>query len=181
MMSGHDAPTPLPDLVPATWLARAARPRAGLQERRDSVRRFRSSSGTGTRSSPRASMRSWAPKASGSCAHPCWRPGRTHSRNGRSAPCVVSCLNRMLVLGRRQLETVLAGYVAHYNEHRPNRALGQAAPLTAVPSTAPAGDMRVVRVDRVGRLIDDYSPGRMTGIGSGPIGLARKDPAPPTA
>jgi transposase InsO family protein len=31
-------------------------------------------------------------------------------------------LDRMLILGRRQLEAALAGYVAHYNEHRPHRA-----------------------------------------------------------
>src|SRR6266700_2945797 len=63
-------------------------------------------------------------------------------------------LDRMLVVGRGQLETVLAGYVAHYNEHRPHRALGQAAPLTAVPPPAPTGD---VRVDRLGGLIHEYA------------------------
>jgi putative transposase len=66
-------------------------------------------------------------------------------------------LDRMLILGRRQLETVLAGYVAHYNQHRPHRALGQAAPLRAVPPPAPTADMRVVRVDRVGGLIHEYA------------------------
>jgi transposase InsO family protein len=66
-------------------------------------------------------------------------------------------LDRMLVLGRRQLETLLAGYVAHYNQHRPHRVLGQASPLTAVPPTAPAGDVQVVRVDRVGGLIREYA------------------------
>jgi putative transposase len=66
-------------------------------------------------------------------------------------------LDRVLIVGRRQLETVLAGYVAHYNEHRPHRALGQASPLTAVPPTAPTGDMRVVRVDRLGGLIHEYA------------------------
>jgi hypothetical protein len=35
----------------------------------------------------------------------------------------------MLILGRRHLETVLADYVMHYNEHRPHRSLGQAPPL----------------------------------------------------
>jgi putative transposase len=38
-------------------------------------------------------------------------------------------LDRMLIMGRRQLETVLAGYVAHNDDHRPHHALGQAAPL----------------------------------------------------
>jgi putative transposase len=66
-------------------------------------------------------------------------------------------LDRMLTVGRRQLETMLAGYVAHYNEHRPHRALGQAAPLAAVPPTPPPTDMRVVRVDRLGGLIHEYA------------------------
>ena len=39
------------------------------------------------------------------------------------------CLDRV-ILGRRQLEAVLAEYIAHYNDHRPHRALGQLAPLT---------------------------------------------------
>jgi transposase InsO family protein len=29
-------------------------------------------------------------------------------------------LDRMLIVGRRHLETVLADYVAHYNKHRPH-------------------------------------------------------------
>jgi putative transposase len=66
-------------------------------------------------------------------------------------------LDRMLIVGQRQLKTVLAGYVAHYNQHRPHRALGQASPLTAVPPTAPAGDVQAVRVDRVGGLIHEYA------------------------
>ena len=61
----------------------------------------------------------------------------------------------MLIFGRRQLEMVLASYVAHDNEHRPHRALGQASPLTAVSLTAPTADLRVVRVDRLGGLIHE--------------------------
>jgi transposase InsO family protein len=37
-------------------------------------------------------------------------------------------LDRMLILGCRQLRSVLAEYVDHYNGHRPHRALGQAPP-----------------------------------------------------
>ena len=66
-------------------------------------------------------------------------------------------LDRMLIFGRRQLEMVLASYVAHYDEHRPHRALGQALPLTAVSLTTPPADMRVVRVDRLGGLIHEYA------------------------
>ena len=66
-------------------------------------------------------------------------------------------LDRMLIVGQRQLETVLATYVTHYNEHRPHRALGQASPLKAAPPTAPTGDVQVVRVDRLGGLIHEYA------------------------
>jgi putative transposase len=66
-------------------------------------------------------------------------------------------LDRMLVVGQRQLETVLAGYVTHYNEHRPHRSLGQAAPLGAVPLPVVAASARVVRLDRLGGLIHEYA------------------------
>jgi len=66
-------------------------------------------------------------------------------------------LDRMLILGRRHLETVLEDYVVHYNEHRPHRSLGQAPPLGAVPEPVPAASGRVVRLDRVGGLVHEYA------------------------
>ena len=39
------------------------------------------------------------------------------------------CLDRMLIFGRRHLETVVHEYVEHYNGHRPHRSLGQQSPL----------------------------------------------------
>jgi putative transposase len=66
-------------------------------------------------------------------------------------------LDRMLILGQRHLEKVLAGYLAHYNQHRPHRALGQAPPLGAVPEPDPAASERVVRLDRLGGLIHEYA------------------------
>jgi putative transposase len=66
-------------------------------------------------------------------------------------------LDRMLIMGRRHLESVLADYVVHYNEHRPHRSLGQAPPLKAAPQPAPAPDVRVVRLDRLGGLIHEYA------------------------
>jgi putative transposase len=41
------------------------------------------------------------------------------------------CLDQLLILGRRHLQHVLATYVAHYNQHRPHRALAQRPPLTS--------------------------------------------------
>src|SRR5437763_1771785 len=42
-------------------------------------------------------------------------------------------LNRMLIVNRRYLTAVLTQYVAHFNHHRPHRALNQAAPLRSLP------------------------------------------------
>jgi putative transposase len=66
-------------------------------------------------------------------------------------------LDRMLIVGRRHLETVLSDYVVHYNQHRPHRSLGQMPPLGAVPSPAPAAGARVVRRDRLGGLLHEYA------------------------
>jgi putative transposase len=69
------------------------------------------------------------------------------------------CLDRILILGRRHLEQVLAEYIAHYNEHRPHRSLDQQAPLNLrVPSkpidNPDATQMR--RRDVLGGLVHEY-------------------------
>ncbi len=68
------------------------------------------------------------------------------------------CLDRTLIFGRRHLERVLAENVAHYNGHRPHRALGQRAPL--LPSIPPAADhpapTLLHRSDAVLGLIREY-------------------------
>jgi putative transposase len=66
-------------------------------------------------------------------------------------------LDRMPIVGRRHLETVLSDYVVHYNQHRPHRSLGQMPPLGAVASPAPAAGARVVRLGRLGGLIHEYA------------------------
>jgi transposase InsO family protein len=49
-------------------------------------------------------------------------------------------LDRMLIFGRRHLESVMAEYVGHYNSHRPHRSLAQAPPLgPAQPPVALVG------------------------------------------
>jgi putative transposase len=85
----------------------------------------------GTRSSPTASMRSSAPRASGVLRTPVRAPRANAFAERWVGTVRRELLDRMLIFGQRQLETALAGYVAHYNEHRPHRALGQASPLTA--------------------------------------------------
>lgn len=66
-------------------------------------------------------------------------------------------LDRMLIVNRRHLETVLAEYVAHFNAHRPHRALHQAAPLKPLPQVAPSPHLRLRRRDRLGGLIHEYA------------------------
>ena len=69
------------------------------------------------------------------------------------------CLDRMLILGRRHLDAVLAEYVEHYDAHRPHRSLGQRAPSTLDATPAPIEDIdpaRVRRTDRLGGLLHEY-------------------------
>jgi putative transposase len=66
-------------------------------------------------------------------------------------------LDRVLIFGRRYLESVVDEYVDQYNGHRPHRSLGQAAPLGAAQPLVARTGGRVVRRDRLGGLIGEYS------------------------
>ena len=66
-------------------------------------------------------------------------------------------LDRMLIVGGRQLQAALAEYVDHDNGHRPHRALGQAPPLEPGVPVVLAPPARIVRRDRLGGLIHEYA------------------------
>jgi transposase InsO family protein len=66
-------------------------------------------------------------------------------------------LDRMLIFGCQQLQSVLAEYVDHYNVHRPHRALRQVPPLGLGESAVVVPVGRVVRRDRLGGLIHEYA------------------------
>ncbi len=66
-------------------------------------------------------------------------------------------LDRMLIVNRRHLGAVLAEYVAHFNHHRPHRALHQAAPLRPLPPPVSQADLDLRRHDRLGGLIHEYT------------------------
>ena len=66
-------------------------------------------------------------------------------------------LDRMLILGCRQLRSVLAEYADHYNGHRPHRALGQAPPLGPAEPPVVLTSRTILRRDRVGGLIHEYA------------------------
>jgi hypothetical protein len=63
----------------------------------------------------------------------------------------------MLIINRRHLAAVLAKYVAHFNDHRPHRALHQAAPLQSLPPPVSPSPCRLRRRDLLGGLIHEYA------------------------
>jgi putative transposase len=70
------------------------------------------------------------------------------------------CLDRLLIIGRRQLEHVLRVYVRHYNRQRPHRALDLSPPeanhQSAVQAESTPHDLYVNRRDLLGGLIHEY-------------------------
>jgi putative transposase len=70
------------------------------------------------------------------------------------------CLDRMLILGRGQLEHVLRVYVHHFNQQRPHRALELRPPdncegIDSLP-TAMARTPQIRRRDLLGGLVHEY-------------------------
>jgi transposase InsO family protein len=66
-------------------------------------------------------------------------------------------LDRILIISRRHLTAVLTEYVAHYNHHRPHRALNQAAPLRSLPPPASPSQVHLQRRDLLSGLIHEYT------------------------
>jgi putative transposase len=66
-------------------------------------------------------------------------------------------LDRMLITSRRHFTAVLAEYVAHFNDHRPHRALHQAAPLRSLPPPASPSPCHLRRRDLLDGLIHEYA------------------------
>jgi transposase InsO family protein len=64
------------------------------------------------------------------------------------------CLDRILIVNRRQLELVLRVYAAHYNRHRPHRSLSLQPPDESASASAPAG--RIRKHELLGGLINEY-------------------------
>jgi putative transposase len=65
-------------------------------------------------------------------------------------------LDRFLILNRRHAVAVVTEYQRHFNEHRPHRSLGQAAPQRPLPDP-PSRHIRVSRRDRLGGLLHEYT------------------------
>jgi hypothetical protein len=65
------------------------------------------------------------------------------------------CLDWLLILGRRHLESVLRVYTAHYNRERPHRGLALLPPETGDVAGLPTAE-KIDRRDRLGGLIHEY-------------------------
>ena len=96
-----------------------------------------------------------------SCARRCGRHGANAIAERWIGTLRCEVLDRMLIVNRRHLETVLAEYVTHFNDHRPHRALHQAAllkplfqvaPLPTPPSPPPQPTLRTDPRIRPGRV-----------------------------
>jgi putative transposase len=65
-------------------------------------------------------------------------------------------LDRLLIINRQHAAAVLREFQRHYNDHRPHRSLGQAAPSRPLPHRAPTEIRKIKRHDRVGGLLHEY-------------------------
>ena len=65
-------------------------------------------------------------------------------------------LDHLLIINQRHAVAVLHAFEPHYNDHRPHRTLGQAAPLRRLPRRTPTVVDNVRRHDRLGGLIHEY-------------------------
>ena len=66
------------------------------------------------------------------------------------------CLDHLLVVSRRHLESVLSDYARHYNEARPHRGLQLGQPILRPFSLPPIDDGTVTRLDILGGIIHEY-------------------------
>ena len=66
-------------------------------------------------------------------------------------------LDRTIIWNQRQLERIVADYIAHYNQHRPHQSLGQEPPnpVRDPPDAAPA-TVTMLRTSRCDGLIHEY-------------------------
>jgi putative transposase len=70
-------------------------------------------------------------------------------------PVRTECLDWLLILGRRHLQSVLRVYTAHYNRERPHRGLALLTPETSDAAGLPTAE-KIDRRDRLGGLIHEY-------------------------
>jgi putative transposase len=65
-------------------------------------------------------------------------------------------LDRLLIINQRHTTAALREFERHYNDHRPHRSLGQAAPSRPLPPRAGPDLYKIRRHDRCGGLLHEY-------------------------
>jgi transposase InsO family protein len=75
----------------------------------------------------------------------------------RIGSCRRECLDWMLVVNQRHLETVIREYCLHYNDERPHRSRNLRPPASHSDRVNVTGG-RVERSTRLGGLLSDYRP-----------------------
>ena len=85
-----------------------------------------------------------------------WRAAKANAYAERWIRTVRSeCLDRLMILNRRHLETVLRTYIEHYNRERPHRGLNLRTPEGG-PHVKPVNASAIARRDPLGGLIHEY-------------------------
>jgi putative transposase len=86
-----------------------------------------------------------------------WRAPKANAYAERFIRTVrTECLDRMLILGPRHLDSVLDVYINHYNKERPHRGLDLEPPDGPRGTSQLMVDDAVTRLDRLGGLIREY-------------------------
>jgi transposase InsO family protein len=67
------------------------------------------------------------------------------------------CLDWLLIRNERHLERVLTEFVEHYNTARPHRGIDLEVPIPYVAGKPLDDSMEIQRVDRLGRVVREYS------------------------
>ena len=87
-----------------------------------------------------------------------WELAETYGVSQATVSRAITSITPLLAraLARYVPTAVLRQYERHYNDHRPHRTLGQAAPLRPLPEHTTTELQRVLRRDRLGGLIHEY-------------------------
>jgi putative transposase len=67
------------------------------------------------------------------------------------------CLDWLLILNREHLDHVVRVFIGHYNGHRPHRSLALMPPEPARPAAGEWSGSRVLRRDRLGGAVHEYT------------------------
>jgi hypothetical protein len=79
------------------------------------------------------------------------------ARNAAHNSKLRTAYSARIVTSERHLRLVLGEYTDHCNTHRPHRALQQGPPAGRPDQPAPSANVQVLRRDRLGGVIREYS------------------------